>query len=633
MCGLAGFMRWGESDTQTLDLLRMMGKQIEHRGPDAQGTWFDQHIGLVHRRLSILDLSAAGNQPMHSACGRYVMLFNGEIYNFVELKAALQASGTQFSTQTDSEVLLTLYQQHGPACLQMLNGMFAVAIWDKTQQHLFIARDRLGKKPLYIYNDGHYFAFASELKALMPLPWFRKELRDDAVQDFFFYQYIPDPKSIFKHAHKLPPGYYLEWQHGKLQQKQYWDLSFATTTQANEDELSYQLRELIDDAVRIRMISDVPLGAFLSGGVDSSAVVASMAKQSQQAVKTCAIGFDSERFDEVKYAKQVAEQFNTEHYEFTVRANVTERFLKISRFFDEPFADPSFVPTFFVAELARQTVTVALAGDGGDESFAGYEKYLTDDIEQRLRSKVPNSLRSVTPLLAGLAAKLPGTVARKANTLLRTLAVPPEQGFFLTNSFFCPILWQKLIKPAFAKRLTGYDSASVTTSAYLKADTDDHLSKVIYTDFKTYLPGDILVKVDRMTMANSLEARAPLLDYRIVEFAAKIPSAFKLKGKEKKYLLKQSQKDILTDDILYRKKMGFSVPLAEWLCRELKPIGDALLLAKETGLAHFLDSKQIVLLWQQHQSGDYRYTQELWSMLVFEAWWQHYMQPALSEAG
>lgn len=631
MCGLAGFMRWGESDTQTLDVLNMMGKQIQHRGPDAQGTWFDQHIGLVHRRLSILDLSEAGNQPMHSACGRYVMLFNGEIYNFGELKTALQTAGVTFNTQTDSEVLLTLYQLHGPACLQMLNGMFAVAIWDKTQQHLFIARDRLGKKPLYIYNDGNYFAFASELKALMPLPWFRREIRDEAVQDFFFYQYIPDPKSIFKHAHKLPPGYYLEWQQGKFQQKQYWDLSFATTTQANEEELSYQLRELIDDAVRIRMISDVPLGAFLSGGVDSSAVVASMAKQSRQAVKTCAIGFDSEHFDEVKYAKQVAEQFGTEHYEFTVRANVTERFLKISRFFDEPFADPSFVPTFFVAELARQTVTVALAGDGGDESFAGYEKYLTDNIEQRLRSKVPSSLRSVTPLLAGLAGKLPGTVARKADTLLRTLAVSPAQGFFLTNSFFCPILWRKLIKPAFAHRLSGYESSWVTTSAYQQADTEDHLGKVIYTDFKTYLPGDILVKVDRMTMANSLEARAPLLDYRIVEFAAKLPSAVKLKGNEKKYLLKQSQKPRLTDDILYRKKMGFSVPLAEWLCQELKPIGEALFLAKETGIANFLDIKQIRILWQQHQAGNYRYTQELWSMLVFEAWWQHYMQPSIAE--
>ncbi|MDP5029570.1 asparagine synthase (glutamine-hydrolyzing), partial [Paraglaciecola sp.] len=580
----------------------------------------------VHRRLSILDLTAAGNQPMHSACGRYVMVFNGEIYNFVELKNALLASGEVFTTQTDSEVLLKLYKLNGATCLSQLNGMFAFAIWDKQQQSLFIARDRLGKKPLYYYQEGDYFAFASELKALLPLPWFRKELRDDAIQDFFFYQYVPDPKSIFKHAHKLPPASYLEWHQGKLTQYSYWDISFAQTVQLQEEELAFQLRALIDDAVRIRMISDVPLGAFLSGGVDSSAVVASMAKQSAKPVTTCAIGFDSKRFDEVEYAKQVATQFATSHHEFTVRENVTARFSEISRYFDEPFADPSFVPTFFVTELARQRVTVALAGDGGDESFAGYEKYLTDDIEHRLRSKSPKGLLALTPVLAKLANSIPGTVAKKANTLLRTLALTPEQGFFLTNTFFCPKLWQQLIKPEFAKSLAGYDSALVTTTAYNKADSDNHLSKVLYTDFKTYLPGDILVKVDRMTMACSLEARAPLLDYRIVEFAARLPSQLKLNGKEKKYLLKKSQESILTKDILYRKKMGFSVPLAEWLCQELKPIAEALFFAKETGLSQFFDMPQVINLWQKHQQGDHRYTQELWSMMVFETWWQHYMR-------
>lgn len=633
MCGLAGYLRFGEPDAQAEQLASAIGHAIYHRGPDAGSYWSDKHIMLVHRRLSILDLSEAGTQPMYSPCGRYVMVFNGEIYNFLELKAELLAAGEQFSTHTDSEVLLRLYQQQGPACLQQLNGMFAIAIWDTECKKLFLARDRLGKKPVYIYQQGEYFAFGSELKALLPLPFFKRDLNLQAVQDFFFYQYVPDPKSIFKYARKLKPGHYLEWQQGQVTEHCYWDLKFASPSAASEEELSHQLRELLDDAVRIRMISDVPLGAFLSGGVDSSAVVASMAKQSSQPVTTCAIGFDSKKFDEVQYASQIAKQFGTDHHEFTVRANVTDSFLNISRYFDEPFADPSFVPTYFVAELARKKVTVALAGDGGDENFAGYSKYLVDQTEQQLRQSLPAILRKAANPLAALAATLPGTPARKAHTLLRTLSLTPEQGFFLTNSFFNPLLWPQLIRPEFASELAGYDSASVTTAAYQAADSDDHLSRVLYTDFKTYLPGDILVKVDRMTMANSLEARAPLLDYRLVEFSARVPSNLKLHGRDKKYLLKQSQQGVLSHDILYRKKMGFSVPLAEWLCYELKPIGDSLLLAKNPGLAEFFILSKVQQLWQQHQNGDHRYTQELWSMLVFEAWWQHYMVMAQGPEG
>lgn len=630
MCGLAGYLRFAESDNTAQQLAEQMGEAILHRGPDAGSSWHDEKIMLVHRRLSILDLSEAGTQPMHSPCGRYVMVFNGEIYNFLDLKAELIASGEQFSTHTDSEVLLRLYLLQGPAALNALNGMFALAIWDKAEQKLFLARDRLGKKPLYIYQDGDYFAFASELKALLPLPFFKRELCLEAVQDFFFYQYVPDPKSIFKQARKLKPAHYLEYQHGKVSEHCYWQLSFNHSSTAAADELAAELRTLLDDAVKIRMISDVPLGAFLSGGVDSSAVVASMARQSATPVTTCAIGFADKDYDEVHYARQIAEQFATDHHEFTVKASVTANFLRISRYFDEPFADPSFVPTYFVAELARKKVTVALAGDGGDENFAGYSKYVIDQTEQALRERLPAAVKPLAAVLAKLAAALPGTVARKANTLLRSLALTPEQGFFLTNSFFCPRLWQQLCLPEFQQALAGYDSAAVTTSAYQAADSDNHLSRVLYTDIKTYLPGDILVKVDRMTMANSLEARAPLLDYRMVEFAARVPAALKLHGKEKKHLLKLSQQQRLSNDILYRKKMGFSVPLASWLNKELKPIADDLFAAKDSGLANFFKLSLVTQLWQQHQAGDFRYTQELWSLLVFAAWWQHYMQPETS---
>jgi asparagine synthase (glutamine-hydrolysing) len=627
MCGLAGFFRVSGSEglSEDLDCLEKMGKSIVHRGPDHGGTYIDNTIGLVHRRLSILDLSDAGNQPMVSDSGRYVIVFNGEIYNFKELRKELENDGVVFQTHTDTEVLLRLYERESEHCLKRLNGMFAFAIWDKEQGQLFLARDRLGKKPLYFYHADGNFAFGSELKAIFPLPFVKRRIRPDAVKDFFAYQYVPDPKTIYQDIHKLGPGYWLKTDGRTIDTRQYWDLDFSTVNPASLGDIKGEVLDLISDAVRLRMVSDVPLGAFLSGGIDSSGIVGLMASHTDTPVTTCSIGFDSEKYDEVQYARQVANQFGTDHHEFTVQEDVASHFNHIASYFDEPFADPSFIPTYFVSKLARQKVTVALAGDGGDENFAGYEKYYVDAIENKLRKLVPRGIRhSAFPYLSDLFAGSEMPFLRKARSLLRTLSTEADEGFYGSNCFFDPSVWNHIVAPGFEKETDGYDPSSITCHYYRKAPADDHLSRILYTDFKTYLPGDILVKVDRMSMANSLETRAPLLDYRVVEYAAGIPSALKLKGNQKKFVLKEAFSEMLSDDILYRKKMGFSVPLAQWLRTELREFADAVFQLDSVGLSDIFRMERVRDLWQAHLSGDSRFTQELWTMLMFAVWVRRY---------
>ena len=624
MCGIAGFSLFNHVEGNEASLEKM-GNAIFHRGPDAGGTYIDEFVGLCHRRLSIIDLSEAGNQPMFSGCKNLVIVFNGEIYNFLELREELEQQGVAFNSHSDTEVILELYKKEGVDCLKRLNGMFAFALWDKQKDLLFIARDRLGKKPLYYFSKDGRFAFASEIKAILTLEDIPRKIRLDAVYDFFAYQYVPDPKSIFEDIHKLPPAHYMLVTKDGIKQRQYWDLSFTNTSSDSIEDNKNKLLSLLNETTRQRMISDVPLGAFLSGGVDSSGVVALMANNSDKPVKTCTIGFDNKKYNEAEFAKEIAQKYNTEHHEFTVHQNVAERLEEIAKYFDEPFADPSLVPTFFVSELARKEVTVAIAGDGGDEMFAGYEKYAIDDIENKLRDKFPKIVREkLFPPLAKLAGTIPLNIAKKGKSLLNSLSQSPAMGFYITNSQMTDETWNKLVNPDVARALGNYHPSRITLDKYEKADGPDHLSKLLYTDIKTYLTGGILVKVDRMSMANHLEVRAPLLDYQIAEFAASIPSEQKFNEGVKKRILKEALVPFIPTDLLHRKKMGFSVPLAQWFREELKTIGEKYLLSENQGLTSVFMKDQIEKLWNEHQSGSADHSAVLWSMLMFEIWYQNY---------
>lgn len=618
MCGIAGFFRTVSPGVDEA-ALRMMGEVILHRGPDAGGEYLDDYVGLAHRRLSIIDLSPQGNQPMYSGDGRFIIVFNGEIYNFLPLRSELERAGAVFRTKTDTEVILELYKQCGAACLNKLNGMFAFAVWDTVEKTLFIARDRIGKKPLYYYHaGGDRLAFASEIKSLLQLPGINREIEPTAIHDFLCYQYIPDPKTIYRNIHKLPPAHFMVLKAGgEPHIAEYWDIDFSPRNTSTFADAEEELLDLLQDATSSRMLADVPLGAFLSGGVDSSAVVALMAKNSQEPVRTCTIGFQDKRHDESPFAREIADLFGTNHTEFMVK----ERFLDVvellPRFFDEPFADSSAVPTYHVSRLARQAVTVALAGDGGDESFAGYAKYAVELKENLARQLVPR------PLLSLIHSATDGlehhTLARKARSLSGSALKDPGRAFFRTNSCIEDTLLRQILSSNINSSCSGYDPADHTLRYWDKTAGKDHVSRMLYTDLKTYLPGDILVKVDRMSMANSLEVRAPFLDYRIIEFAASLPSDWKIKGNSKKILLRKAFGHLLPAGILNRSKHGFSVPLDLWFRGELKPLAEECLFRQEA-LAEFLSIQTIGRLWQEHQSCRFDHGTILWNLLMLSLW-------------
>ena len=629
MCGIAGFNQAvvQSCDASASAVLTQMGTAIRHRGPDAGDQYLDNWIGLRHQRLSIIDTSEHGLQPMHSPSGRYITVYNGEVYNFQSLRDELKTQGVQFKGHSDTEVLLALYEKEGEACLTRLNGMFAFAIWDKVDKSIFLARDRLGKKPLYIWRYGDKLAFASEIKALMEIPGVERKLRYDAVKDFFTHQYVPDPKSIFENIEKLAPGHCVHINaSNSVKLRQWWDVSFQTDHCVGDDQRAEQLHALIEDSVKLRTISDVPLGAFLSGGVDSSAVVGFMANNSSSPVTTCSIGFESEAHDETVHARVVSELFNTDHREFKVSGDVSESLKAVAQYFDEPFADASFLPTYFVSKMARQAVTVALAGDGGDESFGGYTKYSIFERELRWRSRIPGWIRQ--PGLSKASAMLTGTgypALQRVSNLLRSLSASDDTGFFICNSFFREDLWSQLAKGELASVTRDYNPADNTRHHFNNADTDDPMSKALYTDLKTYLSGDILVKVDRMSMANSLECRAPLLDYRIVEFAASLPMNIKRQNGTSKYIFKKSLDRLLPDSILHRRKMGFESPKAQWMRSTLRLTFERAVFNNNAAGQDLFEQEPLKAMWKQHQAGSNTYVSELWSIFMFELWWQQYM--------
>lgn len=615
MCGIAGATRHflGDNPEKTLN---KMNDVMRHRGPDMGDVYLDDSIGLCHRRLSIIDLSEDGRQPMHSEDGRYHIVFNGEIYNFLELKERLTQKGYQFRTKTDTEVLLNLYIDEGPRSLEAIRGMFAYSIWDKKEETLFIARDRIGKKPLFYYFHNEEFAFASELKSILALDKVERKIDLTSFVDYLKYLFIPHPKTIYENIFKLEPGHYLVLKKNKMSIHSYWDIDFSPVEQYKENELAEELLQVIYDAVKCRLISDVPLGAFLSGGVDSSGVVSMMSKALDEPVTTCTIGFDSKDHNEADDAKWFAEILESRHYEHYINNEPAAIIEKLVWHFDEPFADSSMVPTYYVSNIARRNVTVAVSGDGGDESFAGYEKYSIDLIENKIRQNVhPFILEKIhNATRSGRKG-----ILKKLHSLSGSALLDPGQAFYVTNSFITDQQINQVICEDVKNDVKLYDPSEHIRKYYNALDEADHLARILYTDLKMFLPGDILVKVDRMSMANSLEVRSPLLDHKVIEFAAKIPSRFKMKGHEKKYILKKSFQKILPNDILNRKKHGFDVPLDRWFKNELSQMAEDKLLNNKA-ITSFLNQGYITKLWEDHQRGIAHNGALLWTLFIFSLW-------------
>jgi asparagine synthase (glutamine-hydrolysing) len=623
MCGIAGlFDIVGRKDFDR-SLLAAMNQTQFHRGPDEGGDFLEPGVALAHRRLSIIDLSS-GQQPMHSADGKICVVYNGEIYNFRELAAELRQLGYQFRTHCDTEVILYAWQEWGQACVEHFRGMFAFALYDKDRQCLFLARDRLGIKPLFFsVLDGHTLVFGSELKVLKAHPQLSRKLEPQAVEDYFTLGYIPEPKTIYKNVYKLNPGHMLLVERGKPvpAQQEYWDVPFQPVTTGTEQELCEELFSRLREAVDIRMVAEVPLGAFLSGGVDSSAVVAAMAQLQEDPVNTCAIGFDVNQFDETKYARQVAQRYRTNHLERIVASDDFDLLDTLASLYDEPYADSSAIPTYRVCQLARERVTVALSGDGGDEHFAGYRRYRWHMHEERLRGVLPLGIRKhVFGALGRLYPKLDWAPrVFRAKTTFESLARNSVEAYLHSVSVTSQAQRQVMFSDAMRRELQGYQAAETFNHYARRSPTDDPLSLIQYLDMKTYLVGDILTKVDRASMAHSLEVRVPLLDHKLVEWVSGLPVSDKLRGQEGKYILKKALEPHLPKDVLYRPKMGFGVPLGKWFRGPLKQrLRESLL---EGGLADtgMFDHTFLEKLVNDHQSGVREYSAPLWSLLMFQA--------------
>ncbi|TDK65677.1 XrtA/PEP-CTERM system amidotransferase [Sapientia aquatica] len=623
MCGITGLFDTSGKRAIDRDVLHRMNESLHHRGPDQGDLYLETGIGLGHRRLSIIDL-AAGRQPLFNEDGSVAIVFNGEIYNYRELMAELIGLGHVFRTRSDTEVIVHAWEQWGVDCLKRLRGMFAFGLWDRNQQSLFLARDHIGVKPLFysLQPDG-YFLFGSELKSIMTVPTVERKFDPTAIEDYFAFGYIPDPKTIYSQVKKLCPGHYLLIKVGdtKLTQIQYWDIPFAPTVLKSEADIERELIERLTESVKSQMVSEVPLGAFLSGGVDSSAVVALMAQNNPDPITTCSIAFDDPAYDESAFAQQVAQRYNTQHHTQTVRDDSHALTDLLANLYDEPFADSSAIPTYRVCQLAREKVTVALSGDGGDENFAGYRRYRYAMAEQQLRSKIPSAIRA--PVFGALGKLYPkldwAPQFLRAKTTFEALSKDLVEGYFHGVSIMADRERQKLFSKAFRAELQGYAAVDVMRAHADNAPVEDPLSLIQYLDFKTYLPGDILTKVDRASMAHSLEVRVPLLDHQFVEWVWGLPSSLKLNGSEGKYILKKSLKPYLSDDILYRSKKGFSVPLAAWFRGPLKQlVRDTVLHPRMTDSNIFnLDYLQHVV--EQHESGRKDYSTTLWALLMFAA--------------
>jgi asparagine synthase (glutamine-hydrolysing) len=623
MCGITGIFDYRESRAIDTGVLRAMNDIQRHRGPDDEGFHLEPGVGLGHRRLSIIDLST-GKQPLYNEDECVVVVFNGEIYNFQGLRQELEGFGHRFRTRTDTEVIVHAWEQWGRDCVRRFRGMFALAVWDRNRRELFLARDRLGKKPLYyaVLPDGHV-VFASELKALLRHRGVRRDVDPLAVEEYFALGYVADPRCILSSVRKLPPATTLVVSRGRPvpEPVTYWDVSFRRVTPASEEQVIGSLLERLEEAVRIRMVADVPVGAFLSGGVDSSGVVAMMARSSSQPVNTCSISFGDPAFDESVHAQRVASALGARHFVETVDPNDFSLIDRLAAIYDEPFADSSALPTYRVCELARKHVKVALSGDGGDEVFAGYRRYRWHMNEEKLRRLLPYALRR--PLFGFLASIYPkadwAPRMFRAKTTLDALSRSSVDAYFDSVSIAGQEVRAQLFTQQHRSGLQGYTALDIFRRYERELDGLDPLSRIQYIDIKTYLVGDILTKVDRASMANSLEVRVPLLDHEFVEWAASLPVDLKLRGGEGKYVFKKAVARHVPREAIYRPKMGFAVPLARWFRAELRERLRTRLMQGSLGETGIFDMGSVDTLITQHQAGLRDHSAVLWSLLIYES--------------
>lgn len=626
MCGLVGIFDTRSRGEIDRALLERMNERQFHRGPDEGGVHLEPGVGLGHRRLSIIDLSS-GQQPLFNEDHSVVVVYNGEIYNFSGLADELKALGHTFRTHCDTEVIVHAWEEWGADCVNRFRGMFAFALWDRNREQLFLARDRLGIKPLYysLLPNGE-LVFGSELKALKEHPYLDRGIDEHAVEEYFALGYVPEPRSIYRNTAKLRPGHTILIKRGDaaLQQRPYWDVPFAMLEPSlSLEEAEVQLVERMREAVDIRLIAEVPLGAFLSGGVDSSAVVAMMAQVSPDPVNTCSIAFGEAEYNEAEYAAAVAGKFGCHHNVGSVDPDDHSLIDLLAGLYDEPFADSSAMPTYRVCELAKRDVTVVLSGDGGDENLAGYRRYGQHLDDLATKAKLPGALRGVLGSIGGVypdTTALPRVLQRRQGLI--SMAQDPVESFVEINAVIKQDLRHRLFNDDFKRRLQGYDAVEVFREHAKAAPTDDPLSLAQYLDLKTYLPGDILTKVDRASMAHALEVRVPLLDHKLVEWISGLPVDLKRRNGEGKYLLKKAMEAYLPHDILYRPKKGFAVPLAQWFRGPLRQRLQQALNSDALNDANVFDQCRLQRLFEEHDSGQRDWSTPLWSVMMFEAFLQ-----------
>lgn len=598
-------------------LLKQMCDVIAHRGPDDEGFYVHDQIGLGHRRLSIIDL-AKGKQPLCNEDKSVWVVFNGEIYNYLDLRDMLLKKGHVFTTDSDTEAIIHLYEEEGEGFVSFLRGMFAIGLWDEKEKKLILARDRLGKKPFHYLIEKGRLLFGSEIKSILQDKEVKREINYEAIEDFLTFLCVPAPKTIFKGISKLPPGHILVCTPDKFFVREYWDFSFSNPQGLIQKEEYYinNLIPLLKDSVKCRLMSEVPLGAFLSGGIDSSCVVAMMSEFCQEPIITSSIGFEEDAFNELNFAQIIATLFKTNHHEDIVRPSSVEMLPKLIYHFDEPFADSSAIPTYYVSQAAKKNVTVALSGDGGDEFFAGYTSYLDDTSEDRIRKIIPTFMKRYIfrPFLNHYPNFLP------AKGYLSSICSSFEQAFMLSRSTNIFETKQDLYTQEFRSKIAGYDSFSVLEPYLNRSKGWDALSRAQYVDAKTYMPDDILVKVDRMSMAVSLEVRSPFLDHRLIEFASTIPSDLRLHKGILKYILKKSMEKILPPEILKRKKKGFSVPIGMWFRKELKPLMEEILFSSRASERGYFNPCYVQKMWKEHQDGARDFSSLFWCLLMLELW-------------